>query len=95
MAADYPPIESLDDLLTLEQVSEKFGIGEATIRPMRFWQPVGLPYLRFGNKVWISERQLIWFLNYVQRELPDKYYIDRKRRERAGLPLGRGRPPKS
>jgi len=92
-ATDLPLISDWDDLITLKEVAEKFGLKEHTIRQMRFEEPK-LPYLRFGGKIWLSKQQFIWFLNRWQRERPDKYYIDRKRRARAGLPIGRGRPRK-
>lgn len=90
---DYPPIASYDDLLPLTEVAEKFGLKYGTLREMRFKEP-RLPYLRFGGKVWVSKTQFVWFLNRWQRERLDAYYLDRKRRVQAGLPIGRGRPPK-
>lgn len=90
---DYPLIPNLDDLMRLDDVADHFGLKMTTLRVMRFQEP-RLPYLRFGGKIWISKTQFVWFLNRWQREKLDKYYLDRKRRVRAGLPIGKGRPPK-
>ena len=91
---EYPEISSFDDLVTLEEFCEKFHLTPTTAQKMRFQGPINLPYIRIGRRAWFSKTQVIWYLNTIQRQEPDKYYIDRKRRLRAGLPLGSGRPPK-
>ena len=90
---DYPEIDDFEDLITLVDLAEKFGLKQTTVREMRFKEP-RLPYLRFGGKIWISKKQFVWFLNKWQRTRLDSYYLDRKRRQRAGIPIGRGRPKK-
>lgn len=90
---EYPLIAGWDDLMSLQEAADKFSLKVHTLREMRYGEP-RMPYIRFGAKIWISKVQFVWFLNKWQREKPDKYYLDRKRRARAGLPIGRGRPRK-
>lgn len=87
---DIPEITSLDDLIGKDELAERLGLRPATLSLMRFGTP-RLPYLRFGRHIWFSKTQVVWFLNQYQRTVPDPYYVDRMRRLRAGLPVGRGR----
>lgn len=89
---ECPPIQSLGELLTKQELADKLGLKPATVSIMRFREP-RLPYIRFGAHLFFSETQVVWFLNKYQREVPDPYYIDRMRRVRIGLPIGRGRRP--
>lgn len=90
---NYPEVTSIEDLIRLEELSEHFGLKPNTLRAMRFKEP-RLPYIRFGGRIWISKTQFVWFVNRWQRERLDSYYLDRKRRQRAGIAIGRGRPKK-
>jgi hypothetical protein len=87
-----PPIHSLDELLTREQLAERFGLSERTVDGWR-WRttsksPVTMPYIRFANKVWFWEGAILWWLNH-QQERVDPYRIDRMRRVREGKKVGK------
>lgn len=87
---DCPPIQSLDELISKEELAKRLGLKPATVSQMRFKSP-RLPYIRFGRHIWFSKTQVVWFLNNYQKSVPDPYYVDRMRRIRVGLPVGRGR----
>lgn len=90
--SDYPPITSLDELISKEDLAKKLLVQPATVSRWRFGNPP-LPYIRFLGHVWFAESQVVWWINRWQREVPDSYYTDRMRRVGAGMKIGRGRRP--
>lgn len=80
----YPEFTSLDELIDLKVLADKFGVKYPTARRWRFGDPP-LPYIRFNQKLYVAIPQVIWWLNRFQREVPDSYLVDRKRRLAAGI----------
>ena len=91
---DKPPlIESLEELLTREQLAQMFDVSEKTIDQWRYGRgsiAEPLPYMRFAGRLYFWRGAILWWLN-KQTERPDFYYIDRMRRLKEGKKVGRPR----
>lgn len=88
---ELPPLTSLSELWSMKELCDKLGLRPATVHKMRVAEPQ-LPYLRLGAHVFFIEAQVVAFINEWQKQ-PDPYYVDRMRRMRAGMKVGKGRMP--
>lgn len=80
-----------DDLITKEQLAEKFKVSPATIDQWRYGRQgtmPRIPYLRLGNTMYFSKTQVTWWLNEFQKQ-HDPYYEERMRRLREGIKVGK------
>ena len=84
----YPRFPSVDDLIPIEDMAEKLGVKRRWLADARFEDPA-LPYIRFGRKMLVSKVQVAWWLNEVQDNQVDRYFLDRRRR----IVTGKGAAP--
>lgn|SRR5574338_78175 len=95
---DAPPIGPFeDDLVTREYLAEWFGVAQSTVDQWRYGRQgrmPPMPYLRIGNTTYFSKTQLTWWLNQYQA-LPDPYFIERMRRIKEGIKVGKPRKKRS
>ena len=94
---EIPDIESLDELVDRAYVAKLFNVSEPSVDQWRYGrnsaaQP--LPYFRLGRKVWLWRGGIIWWLNQ-QRKRPDLVHIDRMRRTKEGIKVGKPRPKRN
>jgi excisionase family DNA binding protein len=69
--SDYPPSPSLDDLLTVKQITTLLGISRELLLDARFGDPA-LPFFRIGRHYLFSKAQVTWWLNQKQPEFIQK-----------------------
>lgn len=66
---DVPDIESMDDIITRDELIAFFGVVASSVDHWRYgykdW-PL-LPYLRIGRRVYFSKRQVVWWMNEMQK----------------------------
>ena len=76
---DMPLIESLDELLTREELAAYFRVKPKTVSDYMYRD--GMPYLRVQKRLYFSKRQIGWWLNSVQqRALTERADVTRARR---------------
>lgn len=85
-----PEIVDFDDLITRDDLAKFLDLSTQRLDRWR-WGSEGrppIPYLRL-KKIYFSKKQVIWWLNQVQRNMPDKYRLDREKRLERGITVGR------
>lgn len=92
-----PPIANFeDDLVTLEYLAERFNVSPKTVTQWRYGRqgrmPL-MPFIRLGNTTYFSKVQITWWVNELQKQ-PDPYFIERMRRIREGIEVGKPRKRK-
>jgi hypothetical protein len=82
-----------DDLITKEQLAEKFHVSPATVDQWRYGRQgtmPRIPYLRLGNTMYFSKAQVTWWMNEFQKQV-DPYFEDRMRRLREGIKVAKNK----
>lgn len=71
--SEIPEIQSLEELFKAKEIAAIIGIAP---RLVTFWRTEhGLPYIRLGKQAYFSKTQVVAFLNYYQKNVPDKVAI--------------------
>lgn len=87
-----PPIANYDeDLITREELAAKFKVTPVTVDHWRYGRGgtmPPMPYIRLGNTMYFSKVQIVWWLNQYQQQ-PDPYFIERMRRLKEGIKVGK------
>lgn len=79
----------LKGILNPEEVAEIFGVKVDTVLE---WRDKGMPYIKLGNMILISEGGLLKWLKSLEKT---KYAQDAPGQDFFGKPIGEVIPPKS
>lgn len=84
--AEYPRFRTYQEIKTIEEWASTLKVSRRWLADGRYIKPA-LPYIRLGKVIMLAESQLIWWLNELQTQKPDNYFLDRRRRLARGIPV--------
>ena len=73
VTANPPPLESLDDVISRDDLAAFFGVKPGSLNKWIYEDPP-LPYIPFKNRRFFSKRQVAWWMNQMQ-ERPDQTHL--------------------